>query len=186
MSDLLLRAQRNFHAACGGLLKDLVDSADDALFELAAASNDDDCQRAAFDLARALHVHRDAFIDRFTMLLAGEEEGPELALRAEPEHEDARLATRAVVQFGLLLTRVAACYTAEAGFDPDVSPVLLPIAPAQVAAAYRGARTELAANAEEARYLDTLFVRLVVERLGREYATFYACLAPEEEGRASA
>lgn len=163
----------------------LLVNADDALFELAARCVQDEDRRRCFDLARMLRQQRSELIDNFCRAMnRADRMWVKRDFRAhvdDPAWAEARkLGANVRLHFGPLLSSVAA----HVGrlLDTDIEdPEALPISPTCVGAAYIESRSVIvAAHPEAAAYMDGLFVRYVVDRLGRLYGDALALLMEDD------
>lgn len=165
----------------------LLVNADDALFELAARCVHDDDRRRCFDLARALRQHRNGLIENFCRAMnRADRMWLKRDFRAHMDDqawiEARRLGNNVRLHFGPLLSSVAA----HVGrlLDVDIEdPEALPISPTCVGAAYLESRAQIVAeHPEAAAYMDGLFVRYVVDRLGRLYGDALEVLVSDAGG----
>ena len=162
----------------------LLANADDALFELAARCTQEEDRKRCFDLARLLRQQRSELIGNFCRAMnraARLWEIREFRVHgADQSWLDAlRLSTHARTHFGPLLSAVAT--NIERLLEVQIhDPESLPFSPTCVGAAYiesRGMVTDIAPEA--APYLDSLFVRFVVDRLGSVYGEALTLLSAQ-------
>ncbi len=165
----------------------LLVNADDALFELAARCVHDEDRRRCFDLARLLRQQRNELIENFCRAMnRADRLWQKRDVRAQADDaswaEARRLGANVRLHFGPLLTSVAA----HVGrlLDVDIEdPEALPISPTCVGAAYIESRAAIVAvHPEAAPYMDALFVRYVVDRLGHIYGDALAVLTQDAAG----
>ena len=152
-------------------LEGLLTNADDALFEMAARGNEAFDQRRCFDLARQLRIQRAQLLGGYRHVLergsrtwaTREFQGPEV----DGSWEHAQLlGARARVNFGPLLGVLAAEFASLLECDvPNFE--ALPISPTWVANSYLESRRAAGLGANP--FLDRLFVRYVIDRLGGLY-----------------
>ena len=162
-------------------LQGMLLNADDALFELAARSTDETVQRRCFDLARQLRVQRDQIIGGFRHVM---ERGRRMwglrDFRAQEADSAWALAqslgAKSHVHFGPLLA--ALCKEFATLLDCNVANFdALPISPTWIANGFLEARRAAGFTSGAADYLDRLFVRYVIDRLGVLYGEVHALLA---------
>ena len=161
-------------------LEGLLINADDALFEMATLSTEEFDQRRCFDLARQLRLQRDQIIGGYRHVM---DRGRRVwALRdfrsrsSDAAWEHARnLGAKAQTHFAPLLNVLARDFS-----DLLECPVdsfdLLPISPTWIANGYIEARREAGFSAAATLFLDRLFVRYVVDRLGGVYGEVHGML----------
>ena len=169
-------------------LDGLLVNADDALFELAGRSAEEFDQRRCFDLARQLRARRDQIIGGYRNVM---ERGRRVwalrdfrARQSDVAWEHARtLGAKAQIHFAPLLGVLTAQFSNL--LDCTVESVeALPISPAWVANGYLESRREAGFSAAATLFLDRLFVRYVVDRLGSVYGEVHGMLDAAEQVRA--
>lgn len=152
----------------------LLVNADDALFELAARCSQDEDRKRCFDLARLLRQQRSELIEHFCRAM---NRADRLWARrdfrihaADPSWLAARLLSLHVrTHFSPLLSAVAANVGRLLEIEVQDAEAL-PFSPTCVGAAYLESRGMVSDICPEAApYLDGLFVRYVVDRLGSVY-----------------
>ena len=169
-------------------LEGMLSNADDALFEMATRSNEEFEQRRCFDLARQLRTQCGQITDGFRNVM---ERGRRVwALRdfRAPQTDDAwvharRLGENARIHFAPLLGVLAGEFAVRLNCVVE-SFEALPISPTWVANGYVEARREAAFPATATLFLDRLFVRYVVDRLGGVYGEVLAMLEAAPPSRA--
>ncbi len=169
----------------------LLVNADDALFELAARCSQDVDRKRCFDLARLLRQQRSELIEHFCRAM---NRADRLWARrdfrihaADPSWLDARLlSTHVRTHFSPLLSAVAANVGRLLEVEVD-DPDALPFSPTCVGAAYLESRSMVSDICPEAApYLDGLFVRYVVDRLGSIYGDALTLLTSGDDALPSA
>lgn len=168
-------------------LEGLLVNADDALFEIAMRSSEEFDQRRCFDLARQLRVQRDQIIGGYRHVM---ERGRRVwALRDfRPRQTDVAwdharmLGAKAQIHFAPLLNVLASQFSGLLNCSVENFEVL-PISPAWIANGYIEARREAGFSAAATLFLDRLFVRYVVDRLGSIYGEIHGMLETADQVR---
>ncbi len=164
----------------GALLSGMFDSAQDALFELAERSDDAEEHRACFDLARDLHQTKDAFRARFLQAF-GRAKRIWAARLFEVKSTDQdlwraqALSDKTSAHFSVLLAEISKRVSELLECDVP-APDALPISPVWVVRCYFEALAEFTEDKKTRQFLNTLFVRFVVDRLGPVYGEVYTQL----------